>query len=35
MSGSDGANTGQKTTTTPKNTGPREPGEMPGGSPAR
>jgi hypothetical protein len=35
MSGSGGANTGLKTTTTPKNAGPREPGDMTGGSPAR
>lgn len=35
MSGSGGANTGQKTTTTPKNVGPPEPGDMTGGSPAR
>ncbi len=35
MSGSGGANTGQKTTATPRNAGPREPGDMTGGSPAR
>jgi hypothetical protein len=35
MSGSGAANTGQKTTTAPSYIGPREPGDMTGGSPAR
>lgn len=35
MGGSGAANTGQKATTTPSNVGPREPGDMTGGSPAR
>jgi hypothetical protein len=35
MGGSGDANTGQKTTTTPSNASPREPGDMTGGSPSR
>jgi len=35
MSGAGDANTGLKTTTTPKNVGPREPGEMTDGGQAR
>jgi hypothetical protein len=35
LGGLGAAKTGQKTTTPPSNIGPREPGDMTGGSPAR